>query len=301
VSVPRVGDLKEAGDVQGLIEMLLDEKMWRTRPEVAAALADLGDPRAVEPLSRILNDPPGKTAKFTIRQACAEALAKIGGADAAAALKHAVIHDTDSRVRRVCLRGLGGDLADAEVFAAIVARLNDKDRMERARAAAALARMESPEGLEAVLDAIRSGVDVPLHASRGRGYLDFLLGLGDAGWLKAVMDEHMRPGDEVAFVLVGLTLANMVIGLQDRLIAIGEPTRGPRDPLFGAHLWVGRVPVKVMPYAEMTADSIQWHPTGKYVTLGHWLKGVRYEFISHVDMLDAEHWKYYLEQIPVGG
>ncbi len=294
----KVNRLKEAGDVQGLIDLMLDFSTANDRPTVAAALAELGDPRAVEPLARMLNDPPDKVTNRKMRLAYAEALARIGGAEAAAALEQGWLSDSDYNVRKACLRGLGEDLSDPGIVAALLDALRHKDRYVRGDAAAALARMKTPEGLEAVIEAKRVGVDVPLHAARGRVYLDFLLGLGGADELKALVDEYVQPGEGVAFVLVGRSLPNLVIGLQDRLIAVTEPTRGPT--VLGASLWVGKVPVKVMPLSEMDAGSIEWHPRGNHVTLGRGLKGVRYDLVSHLGIVPADQWKYYLDRLPLG-
>jgi len=297
--VRKVKRLEEDGDVQGLIDLLLDFSTANARPSVAAALAELGDPRAVEPLARMLNDPPDKVTNRKLREAYAEALAKIGGTEARAALKHGAINDSDYWVRKACIRGLGDDLSDPEILAALGAALKDKDRFVRGDAAAALARTEAPEALEALIEAKLAGVEVPVHGMRGRAYFDFLLGLGGADDLKTLVEKYVQPNEEVVFILIGQQLPDLVIGLQDRLVTISRPAGGAS--VAGISLWgAGEPVVKVLPYSEMTADSIQWHPKGNYVTLGHWLKGVKYDLISNLGIVPHEQWRYYLDRLPLG-
>lgn len=66
-----VARLKRESDVDGLIEALEARVIWKTRAAAAEALGDLGDTRAVEPLSRLLGD-------GYLVGASATALAKIG-------------------------------------------------------------------------------------------------------------------------------------------------------------------------------------------------------------------------------
>jgi HEAT repeat protein len=74
---PNIEKLEAKRNVQGLIKALSYEKDWQVQRNAAAALGQIGDARAVEPLSAALKD-----SNWIVRQNAAEALGKIGDARA---------------------------------------------------------------------------------------------------------------------------------------------------------------------------------------------------------------------------
>ena len=104
-----VEELKAKRDVLGLIKALAYEKDWHVRQAAARALGQIGDARAVEPLVAALAD-----TNEPIRQASAEALAKIGG----------------------------------PALEVLAVRVSDPDRHVRWRAASALGKTSDPRALD---------------------------------------------------------------------------------------------------------------------------------------------------------
>ena len=106
---PNVEELKAKRDVPGLIKALAYEKDWRVRRTAAEALGQIRSTRAFEPLIAALRD-----TNEPIRQASAEALAKIGG----------------------------------PALEALAVRVSDPDRHVRWRAASALGKTSDPRALD---------------------------------------------------------------------------------------------------------------------------------------------------------
>lgn len=97
--------LRDTRDPDTLLCVLLQEEQgWVVRSEAALALAALGEMRAIKPLTRLVSH-----AREEIRTASVEALARLGGSAARAALKDASMNDPNRGVRkaaRVALRGM---------------------------------------------------------------------------------------------------------------------------------------------------------------------------------------------------
>lgn len=85
--------------VEALIDALADPDVV-VRTQTASALRAAGDPRAVEPLSRVLGQDPDPD----VRTAAAQALATLGGPAAEAALSQAEANEKDEFVKGVIKR-----------------------------------------------------------------------------------------------------------------------------------------------------------------------------------------------------
>lgn len=87
-------------DADRVIAALVDEAQGPiVRAEAALALAELRDPRSIEPLLAVLQN-----AHERVRAAAAVALEKVGDAEAARALRLAAINDEARAVRRAAAR-----------------------------------------------------------------------------------------------------------------------------------------------------------------------------------------------------
>lgn len=85
--------------VEALIDALMDQDVV-VRTQAASALRAAGDPRAVEPLSKVLAQDPDPD----VRTAAAQALATLGGPAAEAALSQAEANEKDEFVQGVIKR-----------------------------------------------------------------------------------------------------------------------------------------------------------------------------------------------------
>lgn len=137
---PDVEKMKARRDVQGLIKALGYQKgeSWdakNIRQGAARTLGELGDLRAVGPLSAALGD-----SDFLVRMFAAESLGKIGDTRAAQALTDS-LQDSDSTVRAVVAKALGG-LGDSGAIAALAAMLvSESDKVVCLDAAEALDKL----------------------------------------------------------------------------------------------------------------------------------------------------------------
>lgn len=86
--------VKDAVLVEALIDALADQDVV-VRTQVVSALRAAGDPRAVEPLIKVLGQDPDPD----VRTAAAQALATLGGAAADAALAQAEANEKDEFVK----------------------------------------------------------------------------------------------------------------------------------------------------------------------------------------------------------
>ena len=158
---PDVEKMKAKRDVNGLIKALNYKQDSEIRENAAKALGEIGDTRAVKPLSIALhdlnNDVRWSTIKAleklgapavepliavltdssnTMRGSAAQALRKIGDARAVDPLI-AALKDSDRDVRRNAAEALG-EIGDARAVEPLIAALKDSDRDVRKSAIAGL-------------------------------------------------------------------------------------------------------------------------------------------------------------------
>jgi hypothetical protein len=83
-----------AGKVDDLTRALLNDPSYKVRTQAALLLGNLGDPAGVDGLVKALGDD-----HKTVRAMAAQSLGKLGGDQAAAALKRLLEHESDAFVR----------------------------------------------------------------------------------------------------------------------------------------------------------------------------------------------------------
>lgn len=121
VGPPDTARLRAACDVSGLIMALGDRQDWHVRHDAAAALGEVGDPRAVEPLIACLRDP-------------SEAVCDVAG-------------------------WALGEIGDARAVEPLIAALADKDPLLRSAVATALGKLGDPRAVEPLVLALRDRGD----------------------------------------------------------------------------------------------------------------------------------------------
>jgi hypothetical protein len=134
---PLMGSLHNASDVQGLAAALAHDGAPQARADAAAALGDLRDPRAVEPLAVAITD-----AETPVRVAAAGALGKLADKAAAVPLL-AAEQDQASDVRDAATQALTTllkGLSVADAASALADALADQRPAVREAGASALAR-----------------------------------------------------------------------------------------------------------------------------------------------------------------
>lgn len=99
-STAEVERMKEARDVEGLIEALSYQDDANVRRAAAEALGQVGGSQAAEALVAALRDP-----QEPVRKAAAEALGKVGDADTVKLLEP-LVGDSDENVRRAALEAV---------------------------------------------------------------------------------------------------------------------------------------------------------------------------------------------------
>jgi hypothetical protein len=84
----------EAGSVEDLSRMLLEDNSYKVRVQAAQLLGKLGDPAGAEPLAKALSD-----RNKTVRWMAAQSLGKLGNPEAVPALRALLIRERDVSVR----------------------------------------------------------------------------------------------------------------------------------------------------------------------------------------------------------
>jgi HEAT repeat protein len=163
------------------------------RSQAAAALGEIGDPRAVEPLIAALGD-----THSAVQQAAASALGQIKDVRAVEPLL-ATLKDPASNVRNGAARVLGV-IGDARAVGPLIAAITDKDSDVRSWAVYALELIGSPgvEALNAALESKDLGIVAGAYA--------FFIRVGKAGTedtLIAALDEHGDRGMAEDFLNCG--------------------------------------------------------------------------------------------------
>lgn len=219
----RINALVSAGAeaVEPLIAAL-DNDSWQVRAGAVRALGEIGDSRAIDPLSALIEGgEPGErptsreavprvtaaggAGESYVRSAAVAALGQIGGPRVVPALI-VRLKDPDPRVREAAVTDLG-KLDDPRVVEAIAASLKDDSSSVRMSAAAALRRRKDAGAVEALIAAlddedafVRSGAVRALGEIGDRRAVEPLIGCLDdphvrvrsdaAGWLGKLGDER---------------------------------------------------------------------------------------------------------------
>jgi HEAT repeat protein len=150
-----LGSMKEPHAVDHLIAMLTDDKAPRCRYAAARALGQIRDPRAVEPLTAALN---GRD-RF-LRGDAARALGEYQDPRLVPVLVAALGREPDKGAwKEQGSVTTGAEQALARIgspaVASLIAALKDKDPEIRVRAAAVLAALKSPSGVEPLVAALK--------------------------------------------------------------------------------------------------------------------------------------------------
>ncbi len=132
--------------VQSLLP-LLQHPAEKVRQAAATALAQIGDPRALDALILALND-----TDWYVRQQAALGLGKIGDERAVEVLTHA-LGDRDPLVRRAATEALG-NLAPEKSLQWLGRMLKDGENEVRLAAAQALSRLQDPAVADVLLNAL---------------------------------------------------------------------------------------------------------------------------------------------------
>jgi HEAT repeat protein len=141
----RVYEARKRGDVDTLIAVLSDDP--RNRAWAARYLGDLGDPRAIAPLIRLL-----AVRDFQARAHAARALAKLGATEAVPALLECVDEGPEDVMRAWAIDSLGR-IGSYDATPKLIELLHDPSAGLRLTAAAALGRIGDPRGLRPLEEA----------------------------------------------------------------------------------------------------------------------------------------------------
>ena len=143
---PDVNGLRTNKNVKGLVKALGWRKDRHVRGPAVTALGQLGDPRAVNPLIRALND-----SDSGVRGAAATALGDLGD-DGAAKPLITVIQNDEWSVREAAVAALGN--IGAHAVGPLIAAPHDQDEYVRRAAAEALGQIGDPRAVEALTSAL---------------------------------------------------------------------------------------------------------------------------------------------------
>ncbi len=164
----RHGAVEETGSAEVLERQItcegtvwvLRDKSSSIRGYTALHLGEIGDPRAVEPLIRLLGDP-----EWWPRESAAKALGSLGDPRAAPALL-LLLADSERRVRAAAAESLGL-LRSAPALASLIDALRDPSDWVRVSVIDALASIGDPRSTEGIAACLEDSCeDVRLHAAR---------------------------------------------------------------------------------------------------------------------------------------
>ena len=110
--------------------MALTNPDWKARLRIAKVLGEIGDPRAVDPLLSILNDP-----NWWVQWHAVDALGKIGTPAVDPLLT--TLSDPNTKLQRRSIEGLG-KIGDSRAIPALIPFLKDSRKSIRKAAVAAL-------------------------------------------------------------------------------------------------------------------------------------------------------------------
>lgn len=188
----KVRTLREAGDTQGLVELLRGSSKHspRVRSHIVGELAQSSEPAATGGLVQALQADPTER----VRVEAAAALAGRTGEDVEAALLKA-LSDENPRVRIHAARGLARS-RDARVVSALESALRDGHVVVRRTVAEALGRIAAPEVVPPLMSALADkSLRVRLTAARA------LSQMGATSALPAMREARDRTWPPWRFVL----------------------------------------------------------------------------------------------------
>ncbi|GBC91931.1 Phycocyanobilin lyase subunit alpha [bacterium HR15] len=163
-----LGELGDPRAVQPLSQTLSQDESPPVRRAAAHALGKLGDPRAVEPLSKAaLNNDKHPD----VRVAAVEALGKLGDRRAVEPLSKALINDANRSVRAAAAEALGR-LGDKRAVDPLIEAMYDEEVTVREAAAIALGELGDPRAVEPLIEALHdNNVYVRAAAAEALGKL----------------------------------------------------------------------------------------------------------------------------------
>ncbi|MGD2089209.1 MAG: HEAT repeat domain-containing protein [Candidatus Aminicenantes bacterium] len=230
ITKEKIKKWEEKGKVKKLIKALKDIDIY-IRRSAAAALGEIGDPKAVDPLIEALKDKGN-----LVRDSTVNALGKIGDPKVVDPLIEA-LKDRDYGVRRSALKALD-KIGDAKAVAPIIEALGDKQDVIRGEAAMALGNFKDPKVVEPLIETLGDN-DYKVRFAA-------LMSLGKIGDKKAVerisrmlLEERGEPHicKEIARTLttLGWEPTNDEIGARyhiaegklDKCVDIGDPAVRP--------------------------------------------------------------------------
>ena len=153
-----MGVLRDRSSVRALVSTLAD-KEWRVREAAAFALGQIADPRAVEPLERVLTEDK----ESEVRASAAFALGMLSDPRAAQALSKA-LEDDEAAVRSSAVTGLGL-VQDEAAVDELIDLLDDSSFDVRYDAVWALGQIGEPDAADHLRAAIVSLERIKVEAS----------------------------------------------------------------------------------------------------------------------------------------
>ncbi|MHC4497698.1 MAG: HEAT repeat domain-containing protein [Planctomycetota bacterium] len=161
----------------------LKSKDADTVSKVAKVLGEIGDPAAIEPLWKALDDPKNVTESGTTLYRISEALTKFKDEHAFDRVAKLARHD-NAHIRMPAIEALAVVGAEKSL-PILLGLLKDKDAGIRLRAAKALGKLADQRAVPALIEALSDPVDsVYLHAARALGEIGDARAL-DHLWKKA--------------------------------------------------------------------------------------------------------------------
>jgi len=138
-----LGEIGDKRAVEPLIKAL-EDKTWSVRESAARALGNIRDKRAVEPLIKALGDED-----WSVRKSAAEALVKIGDKRAVESLIK-TLEDKNRYVRRSAAEALG-NIGDKRAVEPLIKALEDKSEYVRYHATLALGKIGDVRAVEPLI------------------------------------------------------------------------------------------------------------------------------------------------------
>jgi HEAT repeat protein len=284
---PNVEELKAKGNIKGLIKALSyhknktkDYKAQDIREAAAKALGQIGDPRAIRPLSIALRD-----RWFGVR---VEAVRALGQIDDASVLKPliAAFRDDDLRVYKAAVESLVqlgqiameplvtalkdkdykvrynaaetlGQIGDAQAVQPLVVALNDEIQAVRSTAAAALGKIGDPSAVEPLLKALEEK-DVGTQENA----IEALVQIGDPRAIKPILTRAHGTFARKAVIWLRSTLNRVAANAtEEDLRAVASLTLFEwgvtyADPHCGADNEWGNVPIDCSQVKQLARQEL---------------------------------------------
>lgn len=139
-----------------LNEACADES-WFVRRDIAAVLANIGDPLGISPLQRLVKDK-----EYTVKEAALEAIAKIGG-DVAEGVLVEALGDPNKKLRDAAIKFLGHTTSEKGVAALSEIALSATDEELQKEICATLGQMGSEVAVEPLTKLLEETVFLGRH------------------------------------------------------------------------------------------------------------------------------------------